>query len=95
MARFDREGAWLGSFGDHGTGPGQFNDVHDIAVSRAGEVFVADRANRRIQVFSPDARFLRVITIGVASPNTVRTLISPTEDGSAPADDHSFEPGAP
>ena len=95
VAMFDRDGAWLGSFGDHGTGPGQFNNVHDIAVSRAGEVFVADRANQRIQVFSPEGRFLRVISIDVAPPNTAQTLISPTEDGPAPADDHSFEPGSP
>ena len=95
VAMFDPDGAWRGSFGDHGTGPGQFNNVHDIAVSRAGEVFVADRANRRIQVFSPDGDFKRVISIDVPPPAHTETLMSPTEDGPAPADNHSFEPGSP
>jgi len=95
VAMFTPDGDWIGSFGDHGTGPGEFNNVHDIAVSKAGEVFVADRGNRRIQVFSPTGRYLRQITIDVPAPADAQPLISPKADGPAPAGDHTFEPGAP
>ena len=47
----------LTSWGESGTDPGQFNIVHDIAVDRDGWIYVGDRENRRIQVFSPDGRF--------------------------------------
>jgi hypothetical protein len=43
------------------TGPGntQFNTVHGIAISRDGTVYVADRANNRIQAFTPEGKFLK------------------------------------
>ena len=43
----------LSSFGRSGTEPGAFNIVHDIAVDEDGLIYIADRENRRIQVFSP------------------------------------------
>ena len=46
------------SWGEPGTGPGQFNLVHGVAVAADGRVFVADRENDRIQIFSPDGTFL-------------------------------------
>ena len=45
--------------------PGQFNTPHSIAVDAKGNVYVADRGNRRIQVFDGDGKFLRQITIDV------------------------------
>ena len=44
------------SWGESGTDPGQFNIVHDIAVDRDGWVYIADRENRRVQVFSPNGK---------------------------------------
>lgn len=43
------------------TGPGnpQFNTVHGIAISTDGTVYVADRANNRIQAFTPEGKFLK------------------------------------
>lgn len=46
------------SWGEKGTGPGQFNDPTGIAVS-ADEVFVADARNSRIQVFDKQGTFKR------------------------------------
>ena len=42
-------------------GPGQpsFNIVHAIRVARDGTVYVADRENRRVQVFTTDGKFVR------------------------------------
>jgi outer membrane protein assembly factor BamB len=47
----------LNSWGESGTDPGQFNIVHDIAIDSDGWIYIGDRENRRIQVFSPDGRF--------------------------------------
>jgi len=56
--RFSPDGkSLLASWGESGTEPGQFNIVHDIAIDRSGWIYVGDRENRRIQVFSPDGRF--------------------------------------
>lgn len=57
VAKFDRNGTFLKSWGSRGTGPGQFGGLHDIAVDARGNVYVADRANRRVQVFDNDGTF--------------------------------------
>ncbi|MHC4478302.1 MAG: peptidyl-alpha-hydroxyglycine alpha-amidating lyase family protein [Planctomycetota bacterium] len=56
--RFSPDGkTLLASWGESGTEPGQFNIVHDIAIDTTGRIYIADRENRRIQVFSPDGTF--------------------------------------
>ncbi len=42
-----------------GEGPDHFNIVHSLRVSNDGLVYVADRENRRVQVFSTDGKFIR------------------------------------
>jgi len=56
--RFSPRGEYLGAWGEPGTGPGQFNVPHDIAVAPDGRLLVADRENDRIQIFSPDGEYL-------------------------------------
>jgi DNA-binding beta-propeller fold protein YncE len=46
-------------FGRPGTGPGELNRAEGVAVDQADRIYVADSCNHRIQVFSPDGRFLR------------------------------------
>src|SRR5260370_19946999 len=46
----------------------QFNLPHSIAVDARDNIYVADRGNRRIQVFDTDGKFLRQITIDVSVP---------------------------
>ena len=41
-----------------GTGPGQFYLPHGIAVGADGRVYVCDRENDRIQIFSPEGEYL-------------------------------------
>ncbi|PYQ82931.1 MAG: 6-bladed beta-propeller [Acidobacteria bacterium] len=72
VAKFDKRGAWIKSWGSRGSGgqhadenPGQFNTPHNIGVDRQNNVYVADRGNRRIQVFDTDGRFLRMIHLNV------------------------------
>ncbi len=71
IAKVDKDGNWLKSWGEPGSKPGQFDTPHSIAVDAEGKVYVADRGNRRIQVFDGDGKFLRQIVIDVpADPNT-------------------------
>jgi DNA-binding beta-propeller fold protein YncE len=55
---FSPDGTLIQSWGEPGLGPGQFNLPHGIAVHPDGRVFVADRENDRIQIFSPDGDHL-------------------------------------
>jgi DNA-binding beta-propeller fold protein YncE len=56
--KFSPDGRLLFSWGEPGSGPGQFHLPHGIAVDRQGTVYVADRENSRIQLFAPDGKYL-------------------------------------
>jgi len=60
--RFSATGKLVASWGEPGTGPGEFMLPHGIAVDGNGDVFVCDRENDRIQVFNRDGKYLREIT---------------------------------
>jgi hypothetical protein len=60
--RFSATGKLLASWGEPGTGPGQFMLPHGIAVDATGNVLVCDRESDRIQIFTAEGRFLREIT---------------------------------
>ena len=55
--KYDPEGKLLFSWGESGTGEGQFNIAHNICTDRDGWVYVADRENQRIQVFDRNGKF--------------------------------------
>jgi DNA-binding beta-propeller fold protein YncE len=57
VAKFDKNGKFIKSWGTRGTGQGQFATLHSIAVDAQGNVYVADHGNRRIQVFDGDGNF--------------------------------------
>ncbi len=57
VAKFDKNGLFIKSWGSKGTGPGQFDLLHTIAVDPQGNVYVGDRSNKRIQVFDNDGTF--------------------------------------
>jgi DNA-binding beta-propeller fold protein YncE len=56
--RFAPDGTLAASWGEPGSGPGQFNLPHGLAVDRAGRIYVADRENSRVQIFSPAGEYL-------------------------------------
>lgn len=56
--RFSAKGEHIQSWGEPGTGPGQFYLVHGVGVTGDGRVIVADRENDRLQFFSPEGEFL-------------------------------------
>jgi DNA-binding beta-propeller fold protein YncE len=78
IAKVDRNGTWLKSWGEPGDQPGQFNTLHSIAVDAGDRVYVADRGNRRIQVFDDEGKFLRQITIDVPFDPNARAAIGNT-----------------
>ncbi len=68
--RFTRDGRLVKSWGTPGHGPGQFHLPHSIAFDDTGKLYVADRANKRIQIFTPDGDFLGQWT-GMGGPNDI------------------------
>ena len=58
--RFDRNGDHVASWGRHGTGPGEFNIVHGVALDPRGRVVVIDRENGRLQLFDVSGTLLEV-----------------------------------
>ena len=60
--RFAATGELIQSWGEPGTGPGQFNLPHSVWAHTDGRVFVCDRENDRIQIFSPSGEFLEAWT---------------------------------
>jgi DNA-binding beta-propeller fold protein YncE len=67
VVEYTPDGYYVRQWGRRGKGDGEFNLVHDVVVDSRGLVYVADRANERIQVFDPDGTFLAKWT-GYGSP---------------------------
>jgi hypothetical protein len=72
IAKFDKHGNWIKRWGSAGKGgehanenPGQFSNPHNIRIDRQGNVYAADRGNRRIQVFDTDGNFKKFIFLNV------------------------------
>ena len=56
--KFSESGELLFSWGEPGTGPGQFNLPHGIAIDSQGVIYIADRENDRLQLFDSEGKFL-------------------------------------
>jgi len=97
IAKYDRDGNWIGSWGEPGAGPGQFNTPHSIVADQQNHIYVADRGNRRIQVFDPAGRLLKTIAIDVpVAPNAVVVIGNrPSEAKDGGSGGATMQPGAP
>jgi len=67
VVKFDRDGNYIKAWGEYGTGPGEFNLPHSVAVDKEGRVYVGDRENQRIQIFDSEGNFIKQWT-GVGYP---------------------------
>jgi DNA-binding beta-propeller fold protein YncE len=58
VLEYDANGRKVTEWGSRGTGPGQFNNAHGIAIGPDRNIYVADRENGRLQWFDLTGRFL-------------------------------------
>jgi DNA-binding beta-propeller fold protein YncE len=58
IVKFNKDGKFIKTWGKPGRGPGEFNVPHGIAFDSKGRLFVADRANNRLQIFDQEGTFL-------------------------------------
>lgn len=55
--KYAPDAAYVMSWGEPGTDPGQFNLPHNLVTDRDGMVYVADRENHRVQIFDGQGRY--------------------------------------
>ena len=70
VAKYDRNGKWIKNWGSRGSGQGQFNIVHGIAIDAQGNVYVGDEGNKRVQVFDTEGTFKTQFT-NVGAPTAL------------------------
>ena len=92
VAKFNKNGDWVKQWGQPGNGPGEFNTPHSLAADAQGNIYVADRGNRRIQVFNPDGKLLREIKIDVPAPPDAQVWMGPRP---GPGTSLTMQPGSP
>jgi 6-bladed beta-propeller len=78
VAKITKDGTWVKAVGSRGAGMNQFNTVHGIATDAKDTVYVADRGNRRIQVYDADLNFVKSIAT-VGAPWSVCTSPLPNQ----------------
>jgi streptogramin lyase len=92
VAKFDKNGKFIKSWGSKGTAPGQFNNAHSIAVDALGNVYVGDRENNRIQIFDNNGEFKKqILSVGAPwaiciTPGPHQYLYSSNSNGTANMD---------
>lgn len=78
IAKFDKDGKFIKSWGKRGTANGEFANVRSIAVDAQGNVYAADGGNKRIEVFDNDGNFKTAYTgVGNAQALCVTKGASP------------------
>jgi DNA-binding beta-propeller fold protein YncE len=70
IAKFNKDGDFLKSWGQTGSAQGQFNKIRGIASDAQGNLYVADAGNNRIQVFDGEGAFKSQIT-NVGTPQAI------------------------
>jgi sugar lactone lactonase YvrE len=58
VVKFAKDGTFIKAWGKQGSGPGEFDTLHSLAMDSKGRLFVADRGNSRIQIFDQDGKFI-------------------------------------
>jgi hypothetical protein len=58
VVKLDRNGKFIMQWGGHGSGPGQLEMPHALAMDSQGRLFVGDRGNNRVQIFDQNGKFI-------------------------------------
>ncbi len=91
ISKFTPDGKFIKSFGSYGYGPSQFRGPHSLAFDSRGRLFVADRGNRRIQIFDQEGKLLdtwyqfsRISGIHISADDTLYAIDSESDDNFNP-----------
>jgi sugar lactone lactonase YvrE len=58
VLKFDKNGKFLKTWGKLGSGPGEFDQPHALAFDSKGRLFIGDRNNNRVCVYTQDGVFV-------------------------------------
>lgn len=81
VAKYDKNGDFVKSWGEFGTGDGQFRTPHSIVIDKNDNIYVGDRSNHRVQVFNTEGKFLRKFQIDVPPDMTTKSVNGNTPTG--------------
>jgi DNA-binding beta-propeller fold protein YncE len=91
VVKFSKDGKFIKAWGKQGTGPGEFDTLHRLAMDSKGRLFVADRGNNRIQIFDGDGKFIaqwhqfgRPSGIFISKDDTLYSVDSQSDDKTNP-----------
>ena len=93
VIKFDKTGKFIKQWGGHGRGPGQFEMPHCLALDSKGRLYVGDRDNNRIQIFTQDGKLLGQLTqfgrpSGIAIDKNDVLYVTDSESRDAPGYGH-------
>ena len=87
ILKFDSEGNFIKEWGEIGFRPGQFRTPHALEFDSQGRLFVADRGNHRIQIFSQDGelldiyqRYSRISGLFITADDTLYAIDSESQE---------------
>ncbi len=91
ISKFSPDGRLIKNWGSWGYGPSQFRGPHSFAMDSRGRLFVADRGNRRIQIFDQDGKhldtwyqFSRVSGLYIDAKDTLYAIDSESDENYNP-----------
>jgi sugar lactone lactonase YvrE len=91
ISKFAPDGKFIKSWGSWGYGTSQFRGPHALAMDSQGRLFVSDRGNRRIQIFTQDGahvatwyQFSRVSGLAIDAKDTLYAIDSESDDNYNP-----------
>jgi len=91
ISKFSADGKLIKTFGRYGYGPGEFRGAHSLAMDSKGRLFVADRGNRRIQIFDQEGKhldtwyqFSRISGLFIDRNDTLYAIDSESDDNYNP-----------
>ncbi len=91
ISKFSADGKFIKSWGAWGYGPSEFRGPHSFAMDSRGRLFVADRGNRRIQIFDQEGKLLdtwyqfsRISGLYIDKNDTLYAIDSESDDNYNP-----------
>jgi len=91
ISKYDKDGKFIKTFGSYGYGTSQFRGPHSLAMDSRGRLFVADRGNRRIQIFDQEGKhldtwyqFSRISGLYIDRNDTLYAIDSESDDNYNP-----------